>query len=183
MIDVNEGQHTVHLKPGEAHLTERGELVVTVLGSCLSVTMFSGRRKMAGICHSLLPECGNHGRCVGQCGEGYKYVACSIRQMAAAFDRCAIPREEIEVKCFGGADMFARKSGQPGALSVGRQNILMAGKVIAAEGLGLKAQDVGGPLGRKVLFDTGTGEVLLKRLQGGGDQHPLFPEGSRDRRQ
>ncbi|HEX9079499.1 MAG TPA: chemotaxis protein CheD [Desulfuromonadaceae bacterium] len=176
-MDLNEGQDVVHLKPGEAHLTDRGELVVTVLGSCLSVTMFSSRKRLAGICHSLLPECGKPERCGGECGEGYKYVACSIRQMAAAFERFAVPREEIEVKCFGGADMFARRDSRPELLSIGRQNILMAGRVIAAEGLRLKAQDVGGLLGRKVFFYTHSGEVLLKRLRGAGNSHPLAPEG------
>ncbi len=180
-MDVKEGCDVVHLKPGEVHLTNRGELVVTVLGSCLSVTMFSNRRKMAGICHSLLPQCGNPERCGGECGEGYKYVACSIRQMAAAFDRCAVPRGEIEVKCFGGADMFAWKAGRPELLSVGKQNIMMATKIIAAEGLRLKTQDVGGHSGRKVFFYTSTGEVLLKRLRGANDRHPLSPERSKDR--
>ncbi len=179
-MDVTEGCEVVHLKPGEAHITDRGELVITVLGSCLSVTMFNGRRKVAGICHSLLPQCGKSRRCDGECGEGYKYVACSIRQMAAAFDRIAVPREEIEVKCFGGADMFARKSGCSELVSVGRQNILMATRILAAEGLRLKVQDVGGLLGRKVLFYTHTGEVLLKRLRGAGDRYPLSLESPKD---
>jgi chemotaxis protein CheD len=179
-MEPNEGYDVVHLKPGEAYFTDRGELVITVLGSCLSVTMFS-RRKLAGICHCLLPECVNRGRCGGECGEGYRYVACSIRRMVAEFERYAVPREEIEVKCFGGADMFARKPGLPEILSVGRQNILTAEKIIAFEGLRLKAQDVGGLSGRKVLFYTGTGEILLKRLRGATDRHPLSLENSKDR--
>jgi chemotaxis protein CheD len=177
-----QGLAVVHLKPGEAHLTDRPELVVTVLGSCLSVTMFNRRRGVAGICHSLLPECGNRETCGGQCGEGYKYVACSIRRMVALFDRYAVPRGEIEVKCFGGADMFNRKSARPDLLSVGRQNILMAEKVLAGEGLSLRAKDVGGLRGRKVLFYTHTGEVLLKRLRGADDQHLILQEIMNERR-
>ncbi len=171
MIDYMEGMAVVHLGPGEAHLTDRAELVVTVLGSCISVTMFNRRRSMAGICHSLLPECGRRGRCRGECGEGFRYVACSVRQMVLVFDGHGIPRGEIEVKCFGGADMFARKSAGADLVSVGRQNILMAEKIIAGEGLTLRARDVGGLRGRKVLFNTHTGEILLKRLRGAGDQH------------
>jgi len=165
------GLNMVHLKPGEAHITDRAELVVTVLGSCISVTMFSHRLGVAAICHSLLPDCGKGGTCGGECGEGFKYVACSIRQMAGVFDGHGIPRKEIEVKCFGGADMFARKTVQPEVLSVGRQNILTAEKIIAGSGLALRAMDVGGLRGRKVLFYTDTGEVLLKRLRGADDPH------------
>ncbi len=171
MSGADYGLDIIHLKPGDAHLTDRAELVVTVLGSCLSVTMFNRSRGVAGICHSLLPECGKRERCSGECGEGFKYVACSIRQMVAVFDRHGVKRGEIEVKCFGGADMFARKAAQPDIVSVGRQNILMAEKIIAGEGLVLLARDVGGFRGRKVLFYTHTGEILLKRLRGSGDQH------------
>jgi len=164
--NYQEGLSVVHLKPGEAHITDRPELVVTVLGSCLSVTMFSRRLGVAGICHSLLPLCGGRETCRSGCREGYRYVDCSIRQMLRAFDKYGIPPGEIETKCFGGADMFVRKSQKPDIFTVGRQNILMAEKIIASEGLKLRAKDVGGVQGRKLLFYTHTGEVLLKRLRG-----------------
>lgn len=176
MISAQEGIKVVHLKPGEAHITDRPEIVVTVLGSCLSVTMFNRRRGVAGICHSLLPECIDRETCRSGCREGYRYVECSIRQMVTVFDGYGVLPDEIEVKCFGGADMFIRKSINSDLFTVGRQNIKMAEKIIASEGLRFRAKDVGGVQGRKLLFYTHTGEVLLKRLRGANNPEIILQE-------
>jgi chemotaxis protein CheD len=70
--------------------------------------------------------------------------------------------------------MFTKKN--PGVISIGRQNIEMAEKILLSEGLTLKAKDVGGTGGRKILFYTGTGEVLLKRLSVVNDPDVLWQE-------
>lgn len=146
------------------HYTDAPLLVVTVLGSCLSVTMYSPRHQVGGICHGLLPQCDGKRGCGNGCLEGFRYVDCSIRRMVKLFDRAGVERSEIVVKCFGGADMFSRKIEKPGLVSVGRQNILAAEKILQYEGLKITKQDVGGLRGRKIYFYTETGDVLLKRL-------------------
>jgi chemotaxis protein CheD len=154
----------VYLKPGEMYCAEHPTLIVTVLGSCVSVTMFNRRTGVGAICHGLLPHCRGLKNCGGACVEGFKYVDCSIRQMVKLFDRYGIKRSEIEVKCFGGADMFSRQSNREGAELVGRLNIQTAENIMNKEGLRILTRDVGGLQGRKILFYTDTGEVFLKRL-------------------
>lgn len=146
------------------HFTDRPTLIVTVLGSCLSVTMFSRRAGLGGICHGLQPRCSDRRQCDEECQEGFRYVDCSIRQMVKLFDRHGAKRSELEVKCFGGADMFSREIKRPGIVTVGKQNVQTAEKTIVSEGLSILTTDVGGLQGRKILFYTGTGEVFLKRL-------------------
>lgn len=154
----------VYLRAGEMHYTDRPSLVVTVLGSCLSVTMFDRRLGIGGICHGLLPACGGRRTCGTGCLKEFRYVDCSIRQMAALFNKAGAERSDIEVKCFGGADMFSRKLETIGPASVGRQNIMAAEAALRVEGFRITKQDVGGLRGRKLFFYTHTGEVLLKRL-------------------
>ncbi len=154
----------LYLKAGEMHFTEQPALVITVLGSCLSVTMHDKHRGIGGICHGLLPACARKGRCLGNCLDGFRYVDCSIEHMIRLFCRAGARKSEIEVKCFGGADMFSRKIDKPGVVSVGRQNIVAAQAILKREGLKIVKQDVGGLRGRKIYFYTDTGEVLLKRL-------------------
>ena len=140
-------------------------MIVTVLGSCLSITMFSRRRALGGICHGLLPKCDQQKKgCCGVCLDGFKYVDCSIRRMVQLFDRHGVKRSDIEVKCFGGADMFTRPIERPGTASIGKQNVTIAEQILKSEGLLLHVVDVGGLQGRKIFFNTHTGEVLLKRL-------------------
>jgi chemotaxis protein CheD len=161
---THQGLPVVYLRAGEMHYSEAASLVVTVLGSCLSVTMHCQRLGTGGICHGLLPACSSKGRCTTKCLEGFRYVDCSIEQMIRLFERAGARRSEIEVKCFGGADMFSRKIEKPGLSSVGRQNIMAAEKILKREGLTIVKQDVGGLRGRKIYFYTHTGDVLLKRL-------------------
>jgi chemotaxis protein CheD len=156
---------TVYLKPGELFFSGQPAVIVTVLGSCLSITMFSRRRALGGICHGLLPKCGQQKKnCHGDCLEGFKYVDCSIRRMVQLFDRHGVKRSDIEVKCFGGADMFIRPIERPGTASIGKQNATIAEQILKSEGLQLHVVDVGGLQGRKIFFYNHTGEVLLKRL-------------------
>jgi chemotaxis protein CheD len=84
--------------------------------------------------------------------------------MAHQFEQHRVKRNEIEVKCFGGANMFSRQAQVSGSIFIGRQNIQTAKQIIRSEGLSILTMDVGGLQGRKILFYTDTGEVYLKRL-------------------
>jgi chemotaxis protein CheD len=127
--------------------------------------MFHRRLGIGAICHGLLPQCREKTECTGDCLEGMKYVDCSIHRMAKHFRRLGAAPHEIEVKVFGGADMFGARPGGMGGISVGKQNAEKALEIVKKEGLRVTAQDLGGTQGRKIYFNTETGEVLLKRLQ------------------
>jgi len=149
----------VYLKPGELVIAEDPVMVSTVLGSCISVTMFNLQGGVSAICHAMLPS-----------GEGrdFKYVDSSLRHMVQWFEEHGITREEIQVKLFGGADMFEAVPTRANNLTVGWQNILIATRQIEEHGLVLAASDTGGKQGRKLIFKSDTGVVFLKRLTGYG---------------
>jgi chemotaxis protein CheD len=97
--------------------------------------------------------------------------------MIVLFEQAGAKPRDVEVKCFGGADLFSKKIEKPGTVSVGRQNVMTAEKVLAHEGFRIAKQDVGGLRGRKLYFYTHTGEVLLKRLSAGRDPISLAVDG------
>ncbi len=149
---------TLLLKPGELFIVEEPCVVWTLLGSCVAVTMVSRRIGVGAICHALLPSCKPQDRC--DCPERFRYVECAIRGMLREFACRGVPYAAIEVKLFGGADMFHG----PGGDGVGGQNIAKAKNVLAEEGMQVSAFDGGGLQGRKILFYPHTGEVFLRRL-------------------
>jgi chemotaxis protein CheD len=155
----------IYLKPGELRITDRPEIVTTVLGSCVSVTMFSGRLHLAAICHGLLPRWTQRRLSGGGRNEGLKYVDYALRCMVAELESRGAEPREIEVKLFGGADLLSPGGSDAQSLSVGRQNILAAVEVIEQERLTIRKRDVGGMVGRKLHFHSHTGLVLLKRLK------------------
>jgi chemotaxis protein CheD len=165
MNRMTEELPVINLLAGQMYWSDRPTLVTTILGSCLSVVLYSRRLKIGGICHGFLPACTKRGPCGRGCAKKFSYVDCAIRQMLKTFDRLGVERNELEAKCFGGADLFSRPIEKPGLLSVGRQNSAVADEVIKAEGLTWTSRDVGGLQGRKVLFYTHTGDVLVKRLK------------------
>jgi len=165
---MNSDEHdlpVIYLKAGELHFSDKPSSVMTVLGSCLSVTMFHRRARVGAICHGLLPKCRERSVCSAACAERAKYVECAIEMMVKLFDANNLRRSEIEVKVFGGADMFSMRLGGRGSISVGKQNIEIAQQTLEKLNIRVIAMDVGGTTGRKLFFNTQTGEVLMKRLQ------------------
>lgn len=159
-----DGLPVVHLKPGEMFISGKPTLVITVLGSCVAATMFCRRSKTGAICHGLLPACKKSGPCDGSCLEGFRYIDCSIMRMVDEFSKRGIGPAEIELKLFGGADMFDSYVIANRDQTVGRQNIRMAQKIVEQEHLRISKSDLGGHAGRKILFYTDSGDVFLKRL-------------------
>jgi chemotaxis protein CheD len=152
---------SVYLKPGELYISEKPAVVKTVLGSCVSVTVFYRRLRVGAICHGVMPRCASVETCDTTCIECFKYVNCVIKYIAKKFDGYGARRGELEVKFFGGADILA----SPSINSVGTANVKAALETIKKEKLKLLAQDVGDSFGRKIIFHTHTGEVFLKRLK------------------
>ncbi len=147
-------------------IRDRPTIVQTVLGSCVSVTLFHRLMGLGAICHGVLPH--------GECEAKYKYVDCSIRWMLRKFDAYGIPRDEIEVKLFGGSDLFRAGGEKMSGVPVGEQNIEVARRILRAENVFLLASDVGGSHGRKLFFNTRTGEVLLSHLRETGEPSFFF---------
>lgn len=148
---------TVYLRPGELYVADQPTIVTTILGSCVSITMFSRRLRLGAICHALLPE--------GPAEEAFRYVDGSILHMLQRFTLLGVTCAQLEVKMFGGADLLPYPKSR--LISVGRRNVEIAREVLNSEGLTLLAEDVGGRRGRKIIFHTHTGDIWLKRLERG----------------
>lgn len=147
----------VYLKPQEAHLAKLPTLVTTVLGSCVAVTMWSGNLKTGGLLHALLPSGGDVG--------DLKYVDSATRWLYGRLMAIGAEHKSVEVKMFGGAFNLSNQLGNRPELNVGEQNIAVAKKTLKQLNLEISSMDVGGKLGRKLLFYTESGRVLMKYIQ------------------
>ena len=92
-----------------------------------------------------------------------KYVDGSIHRLYNWIERkCTNPRT-IEVKIFGGTNHFIKSSNDT-IFDIGKQNIDTAMETLKKFDIKPKVIDVGGQNGRKIIFNTQDGSVLLKRL-------------------
>lgn len=153
----------LNLQPGELYLARSPAILRTILGSCVSVTFWSRRAGAGALCHGILPRGPRNWPPGAGVEDGYRYVDCSIRHLAQQFDALGAQREEVQVKVFGGADVLP-VSGPRGRPTVGTLNCEAALAVLAEEGFSIAASDLGGTRGRRIHFHTGTGDVLVQRL-------------------
>ncbi len=149
----------IFLKPAGMYFGEGPSRVKTILGSCVSITMFHAGSQFGAICHAVLPF---SKEAVGE-PEPYKYVDTSIVCMLREFNVRGIVRDEIQVKLFGGAHMFAEENLRRKHMTVGSKNLETAIKMLETEGLRLQSYNIGGLYGRKIHFYTHTGEVFIKQ--------------------
>jgi chemotaxis protein CheD len=157
----------IYLKPGEIHYAPQPTVITTVLGSCVAATLFHRPTGLAAICHAMQPHCAHTGQCPGHCATRGRFADCAIETMGHWMIGRKVPLREIEVKLFGGAALMGRQTRLTSGTisnSMGQLNVQAALETLKSNGLGLKVADVGGTIGRKIIFDSGTGEVWLKRL-------------------
>ena len=155
-----------YLKPGEFYLAEESAHITTVLGSCVALTFFDPSSMIGAICHAVHPRCEPLTACAGNCGQQFAFVTCAVPAMLERLHPYDIDWDRMEIKLFGGASILNSRTTQDRHISVGRQNIEAAQAVLKARKLRLKVAEVGGWLGRKLIFDTATGNVWIKRLTG-----------------
>jgi len=97
-------------------------------------------------------------------GEGLespKYGNVAIFQLYQKMLELGVKKEDIICKIFGGAEVLGEQSS---VFNVGQRNIEVAHKIIQEIGIPVVSSSTGGKQGRKIHFNTGTGEVLQKYL-------------------
>lgn len=151
--------HRRFLQPGGLLVGSGRCEVMTVLGPCVAVTIWNRRPRIAAICHAMLPTApGKPGH--GQEAAPWKYVDTALPEMVARIGRRIGLPASLEVKLFGGADLFTTESRS----QIGSKNVERVREILAALSLPIAAFDVGGKAGRKLIFDMDSGEVWIKRL-------------------
>ncbi|MDR3460045.1 MAG: chemotaxis protein CheD [Verrucomicrobiae bacterium] len=152
-----------HLQPGELLITQEPQWVITLLGSCVAVTMFHAGTRLAGICHAMLPR--PHDK--DSPGPASRYVSEVVPAMAAQFLKFGIRPAEVEVKMFGGGNVIVLGGEVHEQRMIGSANVAMARQTLQAARFQIRAENVGGQRGSKIAFNAGTGEVLHKHLTRG----------------
>ena len=155
----------IYLQPGEMFLAREPTIIRTLLGSCVGVTFWCERLGIGALCHAILPRCPD-GYSLGVSPEvGYRYVDFCIRDLARKFDGLGAQRSEVQVKLFGGADVLLGGKDAPIRDTVGSINCETALETLREESFQIAASSLRGKSGLNIRFNTGNGEVQLRRLK------------------
>jgi len=145
---------THYLFPGGLFAHHQQHRITTVLGSCVSVCLWDPVSRIGGINHYLLPFWN---------GEGLptpRYGNIAIDALLEKVLDLGASRGSLQAKLFGGAAMWENPNG---LLAVGERNIALARRLLGQLRIPIVAADLGGDTGRKIIFDTASGAVLLRR--------------------
>jgi chemotaxis protein CheD len=151
-IDIGE----YYLYPSNIFAHREPHKVTTVLGSCVSVCLFDTVRKMGGINHYMLPLWNGDGLA------SPRYGNIAIEKLIEKLEHFGCSTRNMKAKVFGGGDVIGITHGM---LSIGERNIELARDMLGEIHIPIVAMDVGGRNGRRVVFNTGTGRALMKRLR------------------
>lgn len=126
------------------------------IGSCLSIILYDPEKRIGGMAHAMLPYY-EEGR---DRNNPIKYVDTSIYVMIDELLRMGADKKRLIAKVAGGAQMFSFLGSD--IMNVGDRNIKAVKEVLKKEKIRLKAEDFGGNCGRTVIFDTVTGDVIIR---------------------
>jgi chemotaxis protein CheD len=147
----------VYLHAGQVFASAQPCEITTVLGSCVAVLLVDGVRRIGGASHYLLPF--DAGGALATARFGTVAISMLVEQMLTQGSR----RRDLVAKVFGGAATLRVGERNHGP-TLGEKNIEVAQRRLDEEDIPIVAQDVGGSVGRKVVFFSDEGHVWIKKL-------------------
>ena len=146
---------TAKILPGEFYVTDKQELITTVLGSCVSACIYDPSSGLGGMNHFMLP--GNEA--ATDADGSTRYGLFAMESLVNEILKRGSLKKNLKAKLFGGGQIIENMS------DIGQKNIRFAKKFLFSEAIPLESHDLGLSYPRKVNFYPHSGKVMVKRLQ------------------
>jgi chemotaxis protein CheD len=145
----------------EFALARDGDALATSgLGSCVAIVLHEARSGMAALAHVLLPDLEYARHPVNPA----KFAATAVPLLVDELRRAGATGPLV-ARLAGGARMFGSLLST--GVNMGERNVEAARRALAAAGIPIVGEDVGGEHGRSVVVDARTGRVRVHSLQRG----------------
>lgn len=138
---------------GQIALGRNTDVLQAILGSCVGVTLFHPRHRVAVLAHVVLPSAS------GRTGLPGKFADTAIPEMLKMLALEGVPSAGIVAKLAGGANMLGNAAGP---LQIGEANVAAITELLSAKGIRVIAKDLGGTKGRRMLVDCQTGIIEVE---------------------
>jgi chemotaxis protein CheD len=146
----------VFLQPGDLFVGDAGYRIRTLLGSCVSITLWHAASRSGGMSHFLLPTRGITGGVPGELDGRYGDEA--LASMLAQLMADGVRPGACVAKIFGGGNMFPAQT-RAGAVQVGQRNGEAARRLLRQHGIHVAGESLYGVGHRQIIFELGTGDV------------------------
>ncbi|WP_187363102.1 chemotaxis protein CheD [Massilia aquatica] len=147
----------IFLQPGDYFVGDAEFRVRTLLGSCVSITLWHPGSRVGAMSHFLLP---------GRSKDGHpdaRYGNDALDLMAAGLRALGVDACECEAKVFGGGNMFpSHRSHHP---AIGSQNGAAARALLAGYPIPVRSACLYGDGHRQIIFDIARGDVWSRQFK------------------
>ena len=153
--------YAAKILPGEYYVSLTGEMVVTVLGSCVSACIRDRRLNIGGMNHFMLPMSPGEdsGMTKNVNSDSARYGNVAMEKLINEILKQGGRKQDLEVKVCGGGQIIANMS------DIGARNIEFVLSYLETERLDMIAKDLGDIYPRKVQYEPKTGRLRIKKLK------------------
>lgn len=135
---------------------EPGAVLVTyALGSCVGVTVYEPTLHVGALLHVMLPSSHVHTEAAAR--RPAMYVDTGIATMLEKLTAFGCEPQNLVVKIAGGGQLLSTSQ----QLALGARNVEAVRAAFEAQGLTIRAEDVGGTRSRNLLLHVGSGRVVV----------------------
>jgi chemotaxis protein CheD len=164
-----EGLIDIFLQPGEFFVADAEYQMRTMLGSCVSITLWHPLKRVGAMSHFLLPTRGasdrNEGLDARYGDEAMQLMVSELKQMGVAASQC-------HGKVFGGGNMFPDHF-HASSINVGQRNGEAALELLNHHGVPILSESLFGIGHRQIIFDVRNGDVWCHQVApGNSGQEP-----------
>ncbi|MEO5658765.1 MAG: chemotaxis protein CheD [Polaromonas sp.] len=152
----------IFLQPGEYFVADAAYQIRTMLGSCVSITLWHPATRIGAMSHFLLPERSLADVNVAALDARYGDEALTL--MLAELERAGIRPAQCQGKIFGGGNMFPRHA-RSGAQHVGRKNGEAARALLIKHDVPIVSESLFGTGHRQIIFDVSNGDVWSHQVR------------------
>ena len=164
------GERTeVFLRPGDWFVGDASHRIRTVLGSCVSVTLWSPLLRIGAMSHCLLATRGGARPPANAVGLDLRrldgrYADEALCLMLHELQRRKVAPATCEAKIFGGGNMFPAQAKGSTTPAVGRRNGEAARELLQAHGIRVVSESLFGDGHRQVVFDIDSGDIWARQV-------------------
>jgi len=162
-------QDVITIFPGEYYVTNRREIISTILGSCISVCLFDSVSGVAGMNHFMLPV---YNSVMAEFEEKLnspsnfynnelRYGTIAMEKLIGELQQAGANRKYLKAKVFGGGNVLQLATN---SLAIGSRNTHFINAYLAFEDIEIVGQDLEKDYGRKIFFMTDQFKVFMKRI-------------------
>lgn len=144
----------VKVYSGDCYITDKPkEMMVTILGSCVSACIRDPIAKIGGMNHFLLPDSKS------EPFSSTRYGAFAMEKLINEILKRGGQRHRLEVKVFGGGNVIESSA------RIGEKNVEFIKSYLKNEGIPIAMSDLGGTAPRRIHYYPDTGKVMMRKIE------------------